>query len=338
MQSLHNWEGLLPNAVDQPRIVPILQSNRNQARTSTADSARNLYNPIESRQGCKTGKDCQAIERIAPESWEISQLSHDWHPIAIPKSETLAMSSQSFAILGIVYHNPLCVPQSPKQAHFGRRNSLAIQTLIFAICMDCNWISDFMQSYNNSNRLRFDCTRWHGIATIDGLQPGQEIPNKGRRGPSQSSHNQDHLFTNLTIAPWLQVGCNPGTIDTDCNQMPSVVITIWTIKLSREEISKILALPTQYFAILGIVVGLQIRGNPFTILYNPIELRRNCKTGKDCQGIKELHWSPGKSTNRTLTSPNCPGIAIGRVPQRDPTKTLAMPARSFAILGIVMGS
>ena len=71
--------------------------------------------------------------------------------------------------------------------------------------------------------------------------------------------------------------------------MASVVITIWTIKLSREEISKILALPTQYFAILGIVVGLQIRGNPFTILYNTIELRRNIKTGKDCQGIKELH-------------------------------------------------
>jgi hypothetical protein len=100
-------------------------------------------------------------------------------------------------------------------------------------------------------------------------------------------------------------------------------------------------MPTRSSAVSGIVVGLQIQGNPFTILYNPIGLRRDCKTAMDCQGIERLakqSWEiHNPHANLSKLSHNSRPIAIGRASQRDPTKTLGLPAQSFAILGIAIG-
>ena len=92
---------------------------------------------------------------------------------------------------------------------------------------------------------------------------------------------------------------------------------------------------TRSFAVLGIVVGLQIQGNPFAILFNPIGLRRDCKTAKDCQKFERIatkSWEIRES--HTKLSQNSRPIAIGRVSPRDPTQILATPAQSFAIPGI----
>ena len=86
-------------------------------------------------------------------------------------------------------------------------------------------------------------------------------------------------------------------------------------------------MPTQSFA-MGIVVGLSIQGNPFVILYNPIELQRDCKTVKDCQGIKIIatkSWEIYKlHANLSKLSQNLHPTAISWVSQRDPTKPLAI--------------
>ena len=100
-------------------------------------------------------------------------------------------------------------------------------------------------------------------------------------------------------------------------------------------------MPTRSSAVPGIVVGLQIQGNPFTILYNPIGLRRDCKTAKDCQEFERIatkSWEIHESyANHAKLSQNpCP-IAIGRVSPRDPTQIQEMPAKYFAIPGIAVG-
>ena len=79
-------------------------------------------------------------------------------------------------------------------------------------------------------------------------------------------------------------------------------------------------MPTRSSAVPGIVVGLQIQGNPCAILYNPIGLRRDCKTAMDCQGIERLAKQSWKihnpHANLSKLSHNSRPIAICRPAQK----------------------
>ena len=75
----------------------------------------------------------------------------------------------------------------------------------------------------------------------------------------------------------------------------------------------------------------------FTIELNCGEI---AKPQRIARGLKGLHQNPGKSTNCKRTFPIAPESASFRNrnqgSERNPPKTEAMPAQSFAILGIVV--
>ena len=241
---------------------------------------------------------------------------------------------------------------------------------IFCNPRDCGWMVDSMQSIcnpaiypksglwfcNPSNRtnnrlnqhnrtgLHLDCKTTEDYKTVDRIV-----------STSWEIHNP---FEPFAIRFWIL--CNPNAIKTDCALIgPDVTELQLDSRMcpanpdkgslqschNQNELRRDCQNPGNAGTIFcnpgdcGCIV--YVRGNPFAILYNPIGLRLDCKTTKDCQRIEKIatkSWEIHElQANLPQLSKNWHLIAICRGSQRNPTKTLAMPAQSFAILGIAIG-